>query len=163
MFPVFSSICSNSKEMGNTSIYSQMSCGTQNVIVFHTCAQNCCCPCKSQQLDMDWECCGPFLAGVTQVESLLLFPFHSVLSGRAEAAQGWSSLLFSFVFLLRVLLQKLHFAILKLLQGKLQISACMEQHHSTGLPVTKKKNLKILRLGEMAVFDSSLISNYESR
>lgn len=38
----------------------------------------------------------------------------------------------------------------------------MEQLRSTELPVTKKKNFKILSLGEMAVFDSSLISNYES-
>lgn len=44
----------------------------------------------------------------------------------------------------------------------LQIPVYMEQLRSTELPVTKKKNFKILSLGEMAVFDSSLISNYES-
>lgn len=56
------------------------------------------CLSKTQQLEMEQRVVLVHVeAGVTQVEALLLFPFHSVLSGKAEAAQGRSFLLFSFV------------------------------------------------------------------
>lgn len=145
MFPVFSSICSNSKEMGNSSIYSQMSCATQNVIVFHTCAQNCCCPCKSQQLDVERGrgCCGPFLAGVTQVESLLLFPLSF-----CSLRESWGStrLKFPFVFFCfspEGVASEAAFCNLKTAPRQtLQISVCMQHHHSTRVACNKEEEFK---------------------
>lgn len=85
--------------MANTYIYSQISCVTQNVIVFHICAQNCYWLSKTQQPEMEWEVVlVPFEVGVSQAEALLLFPLCSVLAGRAEAARGRSFLLLSFGF-----------------------------------------------------------------
>lgn len=129
--------------------------------------KNCDCPSKTQQLEMEWGKGLVHFGGVTQAESLLLFPFHSVLSGKAEAAPGRSSLLFSFVFSPEDVVSgrspEAAFSNLKTASRQIQQNPIyLGQHHSTGLPVIKNKNLKILRLGEMAVFDSSLISNYES-
>lgn len=96
MFPIFTCICSKSKEMANTYFYSQMSYAKQNTIVFHICAQNCY---KTQQLEMEQGLVLVYFeVVVARVEALLLFPYHSVTSGKAEAAQGRSSLLFSFAF-----------------------------------------------------------------
>lgn len=123
--------------MANTYIYIQMSCVAQNVIVFHTCAQNCYCLSMIQQLEMEL---GVVLVHfeVAQVEALLLFPFHSVLSGKAEAAQGRSFPLFSFVFFFPEGVAsgrspEAAFHNLKNASRQiLQIPVCMEQHHSTG-------------------------------
>lgn len=127
MFCVSNYICSKSKEMANTSIYSQMSCVIQNVIVFHICAQNCCCLSKTQQLEMEQ---GVVLVSLedraAQAEALLLFPFLLFLKAELKQHNAEAPfcflLFFSFFFswgcCFRQVSKKLHFTILKLLQGK---------------------------------------------
>lgn len=146
-----------------------MSCATKNAIGFHICAQNCYSLSKTQQPEMEWEVVlVPFEVGVPQAEALLLFPLCSVLAGRAEAARGRSFLLLSFVFfsltwLLQAGLQEAAFRNPKFASRQiLQTPVCMEQPSSIPSPLTKNTNFKILRLREMAVLNSSLISNYES-
>lgn len=171
MFPVFSCISLKSKEMANTCIYRQVSCVTQNVIVFLICAQNHYSLSKTQQ-KMEMErgrgvVLVHFEFGLFRLKLSCSFPF--ILFSRKTWGSTRQKLPFVFFCfspegVASGRSPEAAFSNLKSASRQISryLSVYMEQHYSTGLPVTKKKTLKILGLGETAVFDSSLISKSES-
>lgn len=163
MFPVFSCICSKQKERANIYIYSQMSCATKNAFGFHICAQNW--P-SSRKWNGRW-CWSLLRSGLSGWSSPALSPLF------CSCRQSWGSTrqklpfpffwFFSLMWLLQAGLQEAAFRNPKFASRQiLQTPVCMEQASSIPSPLTKNMNFKILRLREMAVLNSSLISNYES-
>lgn len=113
MFPIFSCICSKSKEMANTYFYNQMSYATQNTIVFRICAQNCY---KTQQQEMEQGWCWSILR-LWLLRLKLSCSFHVILLSQGKLRQHKAEAPFCFLLLfflglsLQAGLQKLHFEI----------------------------------------------------